>query len=133
MQRRDDNAFELLEALETQTPEPLRKLRESERVAIQAFTRLEGSDPTNPLVYEHAAVGDVSRMGCRILLPAPLQVGAVYKLTMDIDTIEADTLDATTIFARCVRCRLINEDAYEMGMRFFAPVDLDEEKQDESI
>jgi len=128
MQSRDENAFELLHALESQTPEPLRKLRESERVTIQAFTRLEGSDPTNPMVHEHAAVGDVSRMGCRILLPEPLQVGAVYKLTMDIETIEADTLDATTIFARCVRCRLINEDAYEMGMRFFTPVLFEEGK-----
>ena len=120
---REENAFELLQALELQTPEPLRKLRESERVRLQTFARVEGSDPTNLMVYEHAAVGDVSRMGCRMMLPRPLQVGAVYKLTLD-----AEPLDVGTFFARCVRCRLIKEDAFEMGMRFFAPVEIEEEK-----
>jgi len=46
-------------------------------------------------------------------------VGDIYWLTFDKTELKLDNL-----FARCLRCRLIREDAYEAGFKFFDLVDL---------
>jgi hypothetical protein len=56
------------------------------------------------------------------LLPLPLLVGDVYRLQF-----ERNTLDLPLTFARCVRCRLVREDAFEVGFAFFSAICLPEE------
>jgi hypothetical protein len=63
--------------------------------------------------------GDVSEGGCCVLFPVPLNVGDVYLLTFD-----RKTINVSPALARCMRCRLMREDAYECGFSFFTPLDL---------
>ena len=63
------------------------------------------------------SLGDISTGGCRLLTPVPLGVGDVYRLTFDVAE-----LDLPLCFARCLRCRLLREDAFEVGFSFFAPL-----------
>ncbi|MCA9099899.1 MAG: PilZ domain-containing protein [Pirellulales bacterium] len=63
---------------------------------------------------------DVSRGGCRVLFSAPIGVGDVYWMSLDRESLQIDPL-----FARCVRCRMVREDAFEAGFSFFTEIDID--------
>ena len=58
----------------------------------------------------------------------PLQVGDVYKLE-----IEKGELDLPILYARCLRCRLVREDAFETGFAFFTTIKLDEARTADPI
>ena len=65
--------------------------------------------------------GDISQGGCSVLFPIAARVGDIYRLEFD-----QETLALPLTFARCVRCRLIREDAYEAGFAFFKAITLPE-------
>lgn len=67
---------------------------------------------------------DVSARGCRVISPMPLMVGDLYRLEFD-----DEQLDIQPVFCRCLRCRLLRDDAYEIGFAFFAEVELGEDEQ----
>ena len=125
----DDWAHDLLKELEQQTPEAIRRMRSSERHEVQSPVKVR---PANASAFAEAAVegvtGDVSPGGCRIMSSIPLQVGDVYKLE-----IEKGEIDLPILFARCLRCRLVREDAFESGFAFFNTVKLDEARSAGSI
>ena len=54
-----------------------------------------------------------------MLFSSPIGVGDVYRLSFD-----RSVLDLESLFVRCLRCRLVREDAFEAGFSFFQPVDL---------
>ena len=43
----------------------------------------------------------------------------MYRLSFD-----RTVLDVESLFVRCLRCRLVRENAFEAGFSFFQPVDL---------
>ena len=67
----------------------------------------------------HGVSGDVSSGGCLLLVATPLMVGDIYWLTFD-----RSVIDLPPAFGRCLRCRLIREDAFEAGFKFLSPVTL---------
>ena len=118
----DDWAQTLLSELEQQTPDAIRKLRTSERHEITVPVLIKpgnASDNHKPAV--NAVTGDVSSGGCQVMSEIPLNVGDVYKLDF-----EKGELDLPMIYARCLRCRLVREDAFECGFAFFTQIKLDE-------
>ena len=64
---------------------------------------------------------DVSPQGCRLVLKAPITVGDVFMVTIKDPQNRFDP-----IFGRCVRCLLLREDAFEVGVSFFASLTLSE-------
>ena len=50
---------------------------------------------------------------------SPVTVGDVYRLQFD-----KASIDLPLVFARCLRCRLVREDAFEAGFTFFTPISL---------
>ncbi len=125
----DDWAHDLLKELEQQTPEAIRRLRSSERHEVQSAIKIR---PANASAAGESAVegltGDVSPGGCRVMSSVPLRVGDVYKLE-----IEKGELELPILFARCLRCRLVREDAFESGFAFFNTIKLDEVRSGGSI
>jgi len=63
--------------------------------------------------------GDISEGGMSGLFPLPVNVGDIYRLTFD-----RQTVDLPMLYARCVRCRFIRENAYEAGFAFFALIQM---------
>jgi hypothetical protein len=125
----DDWAHTLLNELEQQTPEAIRKQRSTERHEIRCGVQVRpgnASDVHKPTV--EAVTGDVSSGGCQVMSALPLSVGDVYKLEF-----EKGELDLPTIYARCLRCRLVREDAFETGFAFFTPVKIEEMKAADSV
>ena len=117
-----DNAFAVLEDLEGNTPDQIRRQRAHFRLAVKAPVILQpGSASQLMNLKVKGATGDISEGGCSALFPVPVQVGDVYRMQFD-----RNVLDLPLTFARCVRCRLVREDAFEAGFAFFTPVSLPE-------
>lgn len=120
-----ESAFDLLQELERNTPEEIRQQRTRFRVAVKAKVALQPGNASELLKYKVQGVsGDVSEGGCRILFPTPVAVGDVYRLAFD-----RTAFDLPLTFARCLRCRLLREDAFEAGFQFFSPIALPDNVQ----
>ncbi len=115
-----DGAFDLLKELERNKSDDIRRQRSHFRVAIKAKVTLQPANASQMLDFRlQGTTGDVSEGGCQLLFPMPVNVGDVYRLAFD-----RGELDLPLTFARCVRCRLLREDAFEAGFTFFAPISM---------
>ncbi len=116
----DDKAFQLLQELEGNTPDEIRQQRAQFRVAVKATVTLQSANASQMLDLKvRGTTGDISQGGMGAMFPVPARVGDVYRLQFD-----RAQLDLPLTFARCVRCRMILEEAYECGFSFFAPITL---------
>ena len=116
----EDRAFDALQDLERQPSDEIRRLRAHDRMAVKASVVIQPGNSSDTLNFKYQGVtGDISEGGCRIMLPMPLYVGDVFRLTFD-----HPQLDLPMVFARCMRCRLIREEAFEAGFKFFTPVNV---------
>jgi c-di-GMP-binding flagellar brake protein YcgR len=116
----EDQAFDVLQELERNTPEEIRRQRSHFRIAIKAGVTLQPGNASQLLDLKVKGVtGDISEGGMGALFPIPVRVGDIYRLQVD-----QDKVNLPLMFARCVRCRLVREGAYEGGFQFFAPIGL---------
>lgn len=116
----DDRAFEMLQELERNRPEDIRRQRAHFRITIKTRVVVQPGDASRLLKFKVQGVtGDLSEGGCSALLPVPMRVGDVYRLQFD-----REALDLPLTFARCLRCRLLREESFEAGFQFFSPVTL---------
>jgi hypothetical protein len=121
-------AFGLLRDLERNTPAEIRRQRAHFRLAIKAAVILQpGNAGELTKLKVQGVTGDVSEGGCSGLFPVPIRVGDVFRLQFD-----RKLLDLPLTFARCVRCRLVREDAFEAGFAFFSPISLPDEVTDKA-
>lgn len=114
------DALELVEDLERNTSDEVRRQRSHARVQIKACVTVQPGNSSDRGKYQaQGTTVDLSEGGGKVLLPEPCHVGDIYLLTFD-----RRELDLPITFARCVRCSLIRENAFEVGFRFFAPIGL---------
>lgn len=110
----------LLASLERQTQEAIARQRTSARHDLKLkVTVVPGNSSQRLALQVRGVTADLSRGGCRLILPVPLGVGDVYRLEFD-----ASEHALPAVFARCLRCRLMREDAFESGVQFFTPIEL---------
>ncbi len=116
----EDISFEMLQELEKQTLDQIRNQRVHQRVAVKTKVILQPGNSSQLLNLKLQGVtGDISEGGCGAMFPVPVTVGDIYRLHF-LDK----ELDLPMVFARCLRCRLIREDSFEVGFSFFSPVRL---------
>ncbi len=116
----EEDVLESLADLERNRSDMVKRARSSTRVRIKSRVIAQPGNSGDRLKSKIQGVtGDISTSGCQILFPIPLRVGDIYWLTFD-----STELDLDSVFARCLRCRLIREDAYEAGFKFFEPIDV---------
>jgi len=117
-----DDAFDLLQDLARNTPDEIRRQRAHFRLAVKAGVVLQPANASDMLKLKvQGTTGDVSEGGTSVLFPIPIGVGDIFRLQFD-----RKTLNVPLTFARCVRCRLVREDAFEAGFCFFTPITLPE-------
>lgn len=115
-------AYDLLQELEQNTPDELRRQRSHFRIALKARVIVEpGNASERGGKKLQCVTGDISEGGCRMLSPLPMQVGDIYRLEFDR---KAVSLPIT--YARCMRCVMLREDAFEAGFAFFTAIALPE-------
>ncbi|OHB75421.1 MAG: hypothetical protein A2W31_14590 [Planctomycetes bacterium RBG_16_64_10] len=114
------DALEALSELAENTSEAIIRQRASQRIQIQTRVtiRAGNSSQRHEFVIE-GLTGDISNGGCQVLLNRPLLAGDVYWLTFSDEHVSIGAL-----FARCMRCRVVRDDTFEAGFRFFHEVDL---------
>ena len=113
-------ALEALGELERNTDRAILAQRSSERLEVQCriWVRPGNVSERNRFTIE-GMTGDLSNGGCQVLLPRPIYPGDIFWLEFDENHVRIGPL-----LARCLRCRLIREDALEVGFRFFQDIDL---------
>ena len=113
-------ADELLEELSGNTSDEISRRRQHFRLSVKASVVLQPGSTSDLLSFKVRGVtGDLSEGGCSALFPVPPKVGDVYRLLFD-----KTQLDLPMTFVRCVRCRLVREDAFEAGFKFFKTIAL---------
>lgn len=116
----DELDIDLLKDLERQSAEEIRKLRANERVDSKIRLIIQKGDSSQMGAMRiQACTSDISEGGCCALTTTPVGVGDIFRLTFD-----RSQLDIPLVFARCVRCRLLREDAFETAFAFFAPISI---------
>ena len=116
----EEFGFGILQDLERQTSDKIRQQREYNRITMRAKVTLQSGNSSELLDYKITGVtGDISEGGCGAVFPIPVTVGDVYRIQFD-----REQLNLPLVFARCLRCKLIREDAYEAGFRFFTKLSL---------
>lgn len=117
---RSELDFELMMDLERQKMDEIRKMRSHERVEVQVDIEVRpGNASDYAIAPVRATTNDVSAGGCSMISPVPLGVGDVYQLRFD-----RAKLDVPVVFARALRCRLLRENAFEVGLAFFTEISL---------
>jgi hypothetical protein len=117
---RQDLDPELLASLERQKGEEVSKARVHARVEAKLRATVRPGNSSEAQRFKLQGItADFSRGGCRLILPMPVTVGDVFRIEID-----SSELRIPMTFARCLRCRLVREDAFEAGFSFFAPIDL---------
>lgn len=116
----DDEALQLVDELAANTPEELRRKRSNFRLAIKAPVIAQPGNASDLTKLKIKGLsGDLSEGGFAAVFPLPLRVGDVYRIQFD-----RAHVDLPLTFARCVRCRLVREDAFEAGFYFFGNISL---------
>ena len=114
--------------LERNTSESIRASRAHDRLSMKMKVIGQPGNMSQRHEFRVQGVtGDVSKGGCCVLFPVPLMVGDIYVLSFD-----RKVLNVTPVMARCLRCRLLRDDAFECGFGFFAELDLKAVANDES-
>lgn len=107
-----------LAELEQSSQENATRLRAHERLQVRVSLKVQpGNSSERGRAALECMTADISDGGCMVLAPRPLIPGDVYWLTFD-----SERTTIGSLFGRCMRCRLISEDVFEIGFRFFVPI-----------
>ena len=114
------DAIEALRELSGNQDQAVVAARASERVDIQTGVVVRPANASERDRYAHDTVtADISDGGCMLLSPQPLMTGDLFWLEFSEKHVRIGSL-----FARCMRCRVVSEGAFEVGFKFMNPIDL---------
>ena len=121
----EDNVYQITDALESlsqleqNTSEAVIRQRSSERISIRTKVWISPGNASQRDQYRiEGLTGDISAGGCLVLAGRPGLAGDIYWLSFAEDQVNIGSL-----LARCLRCRMVREDTFELGFRFFEPVE----------
>ncbi len=124
----EEESFRLLQELEKNTPEELRRKRAHFRIPIKATVILQPGNSSQILQFKVKGVtGDISEGGLGAVFPIPVQVGDIYRLQFD-----QSQIDLPLLFARCMRCSMVREGQFSCGFKFFTNITLPENLMNET-
>lgn len=103
--------------------------RGNNRISLNCAARLLPGNVSDRSVKPNVdgTCRDISTGGCRVVLKSSLIVGDLYLMQL------ATSAGIDPVFARCVRCHMIREDAFECGLEFLNPVALPFENDADSL
>lgn len=121
-----DEIFELTDALsalgelEKNTDRAILAQRASERIDFKCKVIIRPANASERHTFAVEGItSDLSNGGTQIIIGRPIYVGDYFLLDFP-----DGQLQLGSTMARCLRCRLVQEDAYEVGFRFEHNVDL---------
>lgn len=109
---------QLVAELQRNTTANIRYEREHERFVVSAALDALPASLSDTTPACSGRTVDVSAGGCMGVFEKPLNVGDVYRLKLVGDA------NLPEFFARCLRVRMLRDQAFEAGFVFLSPVDL---------
>jgi hypothetical protein len=117
---------QLIAELEKQSLSEIKKLRAHERRETKVRVDLwPGNSSARDELHITGKTNDLSEGGCSAVFDAAVLPGDVYRLLFD-----PKAINLPLVFARAVRCRMLREDAFEVGFRFFTSITLEKPRPD---
>jgi hypothetical protein len=117
---KEADIWDSLMALKANTPSSVLKMRTSGRIEVRSRVLLRyGNASQRDVAPIEGTTADISQGGCQVVTPRPLWVGDYFLIEFD-----PQHLDAPPTMGRCLRCRMLNEDAFEIGMKFNSPLQI---------
>ncbi|MFK7818358.1 MAG: PilZ domain-containing protein [Planctomycetaceae bacterium] len=114
------DAIEALKQLEVSSRSAVMQKRGKSRLTIEINVTIQRGDSSRRSEFTiSGSSSDISTNGCKLLAPTPVLPGDVYWLQF-----AKNEAGIGNVMARCVRCHMIREDAFEIGMTFFNEIDL---------
>ena len=112
-----DESMKLLEELALNHEEE--QTRVVDRFKLKAPLVVSPGNLSQRGEFAHAGnTREVSRSGLLAVLPRPIAVGDIFHVAFD-----SQVLDLPPLFAQCTRCRMEEEDAYDVTLVFFQDVE----------
>ncbi len=113
--------MELLEELELNVPAQVTEVRQKDTLEVRASILIEAGNASDRqrLGVWKGSTRELSRLSMKAVLAQPIAVGDIYRVSAD-----CGVLDLGPTYVLCNRCRLLQDDAYEASLTFFAPIEL---------
>ena len=119
-----DLDLDLIKDLERQNVEEIKQLRAHERLEIKIDLLVHSANSSSLQAPVKGTTCDLSQGGLMAVFEKPVGVGDVYRIEFG-----KGPVDLPVVFARCLRCRLLREDAFEAGFNFFNEIRLGHSKK----
>ncbi len=114
------DAIEALKQLEISSQSAVLQKRGKTRLSLEIDVSIQRGDASRRSEMTISACSsDLSTTGCKLLAPTPVLPGDIYWLTF-----AQNEAGIGHMMARCIRCHMVREGAFEIGMSFFDEVDL---------
>lgn len=114
------DALAALSELESNTDPAIIAQRASKRLEVRTAVRIQPANPSDRHRFAiEAWTVDISNGGCQLLASVPAMVGDFFWLTF-----VGDEVVIHPQLSRCLRCRYIQEETYELGFRFEHNIDI---------
>lgn len=113
------SSLDALGDLERNTDQAVLAKRSSERLNLRTPIRLRPGNASQRFDMQlDGFTADVSRGGTQVLLKRPVLAGDYFFMSF------ADHTDAIgEVLARCMRCRMVQEEVFEAGLQFEHDID----------
>lgn len=120
MSEKKEDLINVLDEMERSTSDSLRAQRASTRHIIHSKVAVRPANISDRSSWTRDGTSsDISSNGSKVLLSRPIMVGDMFFLTF-----ESECVHVPPVYARCMRCRLLNEEAFEVGFKFLTPVEI---------
>lgn len=114
------DSLEAFNELEKCTDRTILAQRSSERLDIHTKLVIRPGNPSERhRSATEAVTADLSNGGCMTLTSRAVLPGDLFWLVFSDDDVRIGSL-----LARCMRCRMVQEDAFEVGFRFLQDIPL---------
>ena len=114
-----EEPMKLLEELELNHPEEVERTRIVDRFKLKAPCWVRPGNLSQRDQFAHAGnTREVSEGGLLAVLPRPVAVGDIFHVSFD-----RQVLDLPPLLAQCTKCRMEEDDAFEVSLVFFRDVE----------
>ncbi len=115
----EEDSLKLLEELALNHVDDVKEKRINGRFKLKASCWVSPGNLSQRAEFSYeGSTRDFSAGGLLAVFPSPLAVGDIYHLSFD-----REILDLAPLIARCIKCRMLGEDAFEIALAFFQAVE----------
>lgn len=115
----EEESLKLLEELALNLVDDVKEQRIHGRFKLKASCRVSPGNLSQRAEFSYeGSTRDLSTGGLVAVFPSPLSVGDIYHLSFD-----RQVLDLPPLTARCVKCRMVEGEAFEVTLAFFQAVE----------